>query len=70
MLSGALCSLSGALCSLNRALRFVSGFWDFLKQNLPNYFSPILGVGKQQDLGNSFCQTVGDALYRNKGDRE
>ena len=28
------------------------------------FFPPhiILRVGKQQDLGNEFCQTVGDAL--------
>jgi hypothetical protein len=62
MLSGALRSFSGALC-------FVSGFWVFENKICQTagdeIFSPphiILGVGKQQELENKFCQIIGDAL--------
>jgi hypothetical protein len=43
---------------LSWALCFVSRFLDFWKR--PPHI--ILGVNKQRDLGNEFCQTVEDAL--------
>jgi hypothetical protein len=58
--------LSEALCSFSGAFRLVSGFLGFLETNFAKLlemrsFFPlyiILGVGKQQDLQNEFCQTL------------
>jgi len=66
MLCGALRSFSGALRSLSGPLHFISGFLEtkFAKLlEMRCFFPPhiILGVGKQQDLGNEFSQTVGDS---------
>jgi hypothetical protein len=63
--------LSGALRSLNGALRSLREFFGFLEIKFAKLlemrsffpFHIILGVGKQRDLENKICQTVGDALY-------
>ena len=64
MLSRALCSFNGTLHSFSEVLRFVSGVFWFLETKFAKLLDPhiILGVGKQQDLRNKFCETVGDAL--------
>jgi len=66
--------LSGALRPFSGALRFVNGFFWFLKikfaklLEMRSFFPShtILGVGKQQDLRNEFCQTDRDALTKLK----
>jgi hypothetical protein len=50
----------------------LAGFFGFLETKIAkllemrSFFPPhiILGVGKQRDLRNKFCQTVGNALYK------
>jgi hypothetical protein len=71
MLSGGLRSLSRAFRSLSGALCFISGFFWFFEIKFTKLlemisFFPhiILEVGKQQNLGNEFCQTVGRCSKR------
>ena len=40
----------------------LAGFWVFGNEICQTIGPIVLGVGKQQDLRNKFCQTVEDAL--------